>query len=484
MPRVLVPIDHSLAASALDRLEAPMKIFYSRHRNQAAVLQRRTFMKALGIGLSVPLAYKMSRLAIAQTGARPTRMFIMFVPHGVPMEHCEVGESMDFSRSGEGVLSPLEPFRNHVQVLRGLSNQVSTNHEAIRSVLTGRDGDNSIDFQVASALGTTAHVLGAHPYRANSAGPDHDAKLAHHGGWVTPITNPADALADLFAGVGAGAGGPSEVEQEVDEAEFRREALQLTERELASMQSELAGLTAEENKLQKHLESLQVLRAAQEGNGGIGVVGCSARPTLSAAESMMGKDPFDMNNFATILDGHLEAAAHAFVCGTARVVTLQCLHANAQVTMGFPGGPGIAKNHHDPLSHSWDAAGRADFAKVQKWFYSRLAEKFLKTLDQPDPADPEHSVLDNSVVLTCTEIADGANHNSEAMDVWIDGAPQASYLPWVLIGGGGGYLGGGRAVSLQGEDHRNVLAALAGAMGTPIATIGGANVTAPKGVLA
>ncbi len=405
----------------------------------------------------------------------------MFLPHGVPNEHYEVGESMDLAMSGEGILSPLEPYRNYLQVLRGLSNHVATNHEAITSVLTGREGDNSIDFQIANALGTTAHVLGAHPYRANSSGPGHDARLAYHGGWVTPVTNPADALDDLFAGLESSGDNSEEV---VDEAEFRKEAIMLSESELETMQQELSGLTTEVNKLQVHLESLQALRAAQDGGGGIGVVSCDTRPTLSSAEAMVGQDPFDMQNFGTVLDGHLEAAAHAFLCGTARVVTLQCMHANAQLNMDFPGGPGISKNHHDPLSHSWGADGRAEFAQVQKWFYSRLAEKFLSTLDQPDPADPEHTVLDNMTILTCTEIADGANHNSAAKEVWIDGQGEPSYLPWVLIGGGGGSLSGGRSVLVQDEDHRNVLAAVAASMGVTVESIGGSNVTPTAGVLA
>lgn len=457
-----------------------MKLFQTRHQAQRSWLMRRTFLKAVGLGIAAPLAYKMSKLAVAQPAGRPTRLFILFLPHGAPMEHFEVGEAMDLSMSGEGVLSPLDPYRKYLQVLRGLSNHVSTNHEAITSVITGREGDNSIDFQVASALGTTAHVLGAHSYRANSSGPDHDAQFAYHGGWVTPVTNPADALQDLFAGLGA----VDSPDQTVDEAEFRREALLLTEAEVSAMKGELSGLTSEVNKLQVHLESLQALRAAQEGGGGIGVVSCDGRPVLPSAEAMAGKDAFDMQNFGSVLDGHLEAAAHAFLCGTARVVTLQCMHANAQLLMDFPGGPGISKNHHDPLSHSWDQAGRAEFAKVQKWFYSRLAEKFLLTLDQPDPADPEHTVLDNMTILTCSEIADGANHNSALGEVWLDGKPVQSYLPWLLIGGGGGYFGGGRAVTLMDEDHRNILAAVAASMGVTLQTVGGAAATPSAGVLA
>src|SRR5690606_19821774 len=186
-------------------------------------------------------------------------------------------------------------------------------------------------------------------------------------------------------------------------------------------------------KLQLHLDAVRSLKAGS-GGGGIGVISCDSRPSLPAVEAMVGKDPFVHENFGMVLDGHLEATAHAFVCGTARVVTLQTMYANAQILMNFPGGPGFAENHHDPLSHSADAEGRTRFAQVQKWFYSRLAEKFLAVLDQPDPADPEHTVLDNTVVMVCTEISDGMMHESQANpQTWILGAPRETYLPFVLI---------------------------------------------------
>lgn len=438
---------------------------------------RRTFLKAVGLGVAAPLAYKMSRLAVAQTDARPTRLFIMYLPHGAPIEHYDPGDGFNLDASGVGILSPLEPYKQYLNVLRGLSmNDGADNHAAVRAVLTGfqeGEGADSIDFTIAQALGTRAHVLGVQPHRG--WGLDDDSRLVKHGDWVTPIENPADALEDLFEGLGTGAPSPEPV---ADEAAFRNAALGLTEREIEALQQEVGGLTAEENKLKLHLEAIRSLKAG--GGGGIGVVSCDARPSLPAAEAMVGQDPFVHEHFGTVLDGHLEAAAHAFVCGTARVVTLQVMYANAQILMNFPGGPGFASNHHDPLSHSADLAGRTDFAEVQKWFYSRLAEKFLAVLDQPDPADPAHTVLDNTVVLTCTEISDGMLHNGAAQDIWLDGGSRPTSLPFVLIGGGGGVLKTGGQYANTPVMHTDILATLAAAMGVPISTLGGQNVSMPE----
>jgi hypothetical protein len=143
--------------------------------------------------------------------------------------------------------------------------------------------------------------------------------------------------------------------------------------------------------------------------------------------------------------------------------------------MGFEGGPGIAKGHHDPISHSWDEAGREEFAVTQRWFYDRLAQKVLAVLDQPDPSDPEgNKVIDNTLVAVFSEVSDGANHNSDTTSVWLGGSEHPTYLPFTLIGGGSGYLTPGRIVDVEkGRTHVDALCTLADAMGVPIASIGG-----------
>jgi len=464
-----------------------MKLFRTRDLVLSQQLARRTFLKAIGIGIAAPLAFKMSKLAVAQSTARPTRLFIFFLPHGAPNEHWEVGADMALDANGVGILSPLDPYKKYLTVLRGVGNNVSTNHEAIPSVLSGvkLGAAPSVDYLVATALGTTPHVLGVKNFYPGSESLSSDAQLVNHGGFVTPIQNPYNALADLFDGLGAAAAPPTEV---VDEKTFRTEAIDLSIGEIEAMQAAIGDLTTEKNKLQIHLDSLRNLK---DSGGGIGVISCETRPSLPSAELLAGIADRDLTvaQFGTILDGHLEAAANAMLCGTARVITLQNMHANAQILMNFPGGPGFDMTHHDPLSHSSDATGRGNFAEVQKWFYSRLAEKFLAVLDQTDPADPEHTVLDNTTVLTCSEIADGQNHNSFVDEIWLTGSAQPSYLPWTIIGGGGGFFKGNQVADFgvvkgEGIDHRHILAAVAESMGVPLTTIGDLSVSSPAQVKA
>jgi Protein of unknown function (DUF1552) len=434
-------------------------------------LQRRTFLAALGLGIAAPLALRMSRLAVAQSGARLKRLFIIFVPHGFPVEHFDpVTDNGDFNLKAKGIggLGPLEPFKQHVTMVRGIGMaNMASNHVAIRAALTGfLEGGtvDSIDYVIAQGLKVTPHALGAIPYK-KTEGFSVDSHLMKHGGaWVRALESPLDAKAELFQGLGGG-GSP----MAVDEGAFQAEAVALTAKQVDRMKRELAGLTTEETKLGIHLEALQGLKAG----GDASPTSCTAVPSLPAVDATASIDPLDETQFAKILDAQLELAANAMVCGTGRVITLQCLWVNSNILMNFPGGPGIPTEHHIGLSHA--GLPREPYAKAQQWFFQRFADKLLTVLNQPDPADPTHTVLDNSLVYITTEVSDGGNHNSDAGETWVFGQPMYTYLPQILIGGAGGYLKpGGRIVKVEDKrPHTDVLATIADAMGVPLTNIGG-----------
>ncbi len=441
-------------------------------------LRRRAFLGAIGLGIAAPLALKMSRLAGAAPTARPTRLFVFYLPHGIPLEHYEplgTGADMDLAGTGVGILSPFTPYKSSVNVIRGVAmNDQANNHAAIRATLTGFSEGvakgtavDSIDATIAKALNVTPFVVGARPYTPG-AGFSSDSYLAQHGAWVRATEDPAAAADAYFANLVPPAGGT-----QVDEAAFRQDALALNIKELEAMQSSLSALTGETSKLKLHLDALMALKS---GGPGSGLVSCTARPTMPAVDAVRGKDVLDQQNFALVLDGHLEAAAHAMVCGAARVITMQNMHVNSDLDMSFPGGPNFPQGHHQPISHSWETAPRSDFAKCQQWFYQHLADKLLATLNQPDPLDPgtpSRTVLDNSLVYITSEVSDGANHNSDTTSIYIDGKEQKSHLPMTMIGGAGGYLKSQQVIDVTGRLHTDVLATLAAAMGAPVTTIGG-----------
>lgn len=438
-------------------------------------LQRRTFLKVLGLGIAAPLAHRIASIADAAPGDAPVRLFIYYVPHGWPIEHVNPIAGGDLS--GSNVLGPLAPYADRTTIVRGLTmNDGANNHAAVRAMLTGfSEGGNvdSIDASIAAALGVTPHVIGAMPFDP-IAGFTSDAWLVKHGTWVRANEDPASTADELFGGLGKMP--PPDGPPPVDDATFRAQTLALTEQELEQVHSAVAGLTTEQTKLSVHLDAVRELRA----NGGGSppeFLSCEERPELPLVEAVAGLDPQDQANFGRVLDAQLQAAAYAMVCGSAQVITMQNMWVNSNLNFGFEGGPGIAKGHHEPISHSSDVAGRVEFASCQRWFFDRLAQVMLSVLDQPDPADPDpnRTVLDNSLVYICSEVSDGFNHNSDSNDIWIDGMSIPSFLPSVLIGGAGGYLPGGRVVDVS-RSHLDLLATLSDAMGVPVTAIGGQGV--------
>src|SRR5689334_8038288 len=328
-------------------------------------LRRRVFLKALAAGVGVSLAMKMSKLVAAAPGVGPKRLIIIYLPHGMPVEHFDPGNGLDLASGGSKILDPLASFRSSVTVLRGVyMNDGASGHPAIRALLTGfAEGGavNSIDATIAASLGVKAHVLGVVPYAAGT-GFGGSSFLVKHGDWVCPNADPVSTATSLLGELRGGSTGTAQL----DESMFRAEALALGEAELEELARTVSGLTAERNKLAIHLESVR--KAKAEAAHGLVPSACTTIPGLPALEAARNLAPLDSSHFRRLIDAQLEVAAAAAICNTARVITLQTMWAGSDINFGFAGGPGVAKEHHQPVSHSMDAAGRAEFGQCQRWF--------------------------------------------------------------------------------------------------------------------
>lgn len=434
----------------------------------ARLVRRRTFLRALGLGLPLPLALQMSRLALAQpTNTRPKRLLIFFVPHGAPAEHYDppgLGRSVDLGASpGVGILKPFKPYQDQFVLLRGIEYVGHASHHASVAVLTG-DTPQSIDQVIAKGLSTKPLLLGAISYLKNSFGPDN--AIFRDKEWLAAELNPVKAAGRLVDG---GAGMPGAAAAEV---ELQKAALGVGIAELEAMQRELTSLTSAKTRLGIHLDSLRAFKdraAAGKPGGEPTHAACGAgnltNLELVRAASMNGANAnyfHDKTNFKEIFLAHMEVARTALVCGT-RVVGLQTMWPLGQISFGFMG---INKDHHDPLSHSRDAAGRAEFAKTQQWIYGQFEEHVLRPLRAtPDPLDPAHTVLDNTLVYVCSEVADGNEHTCRSQFIELHPNKYMTHLPLMLIGGGGGSLMGGQAVDFPNRTHKDLLATICNAMG-------------------
>jgi hypothetical protein len=133
------------------------------------------------------------------------------------------------------------------------------------------------------------------------------------------------------------------------------------------------------------------------------------------------------------------------------------MYANCEIDFGFMGSSGA---HHSALSHTGpqqDQVGlnittRDAFAKCQRWFFEQLVTHTLSALLEPDPADPAHKVIDNTIVYVMSEIGEGAWHPTKTAPIQPGPAPAVlSYIPSVIIGGGGGALKSGQVVTFDSD---------------------------------
>lgn len=469
-------------------------------------IERRLFLKALGLGMSAPVAWNLSRSAIAQAqNGRPKRLMVFFMPHGAPPEHYNpvfnTADPTNFSLDQQGVsiLGSLEPFKQNVNVLQGFKYLGGATHEGILTVLSNSQaaGVNdtttartSFEHVIANELGVRPLILGAVPHRP--CGLDKDGMLFWDGQPVVPEQNPAAAYDQLFGG-GGNAG--------VD-TQLRSALTALTARQVTALQTEVSGLTGLQSKLSIHLESIQSIDSVVPGQQS-----CDSAPDIPAVEAIRtgsaGQVPdassgcggffLDEPNFPDLLQAQLQVAAQALICNAAPVVGVQPMYTNADVDFGFMGSNGA---HHSILSHTGPQTGangpnlqtRAPFANAQKWLVDQLVTHVVSQLNVPDPADPGRTVLDNTLIYMFSEIGEGQFHTSASGTLFFN-TPEPSpiaYMPIVTIGGGGGAIRPGQVVRVNNDpqpDHNNVAASadrpagdiylsLAQAMGVNVASFG------------
>ena len=447
-----------------------------------SLLERRLFLKALGLGLAAPLALRLSKSATAATNGAPKRLFVMYFPHGIAPEHYNplmAGDGKDptqfaLDQTNESILGPLEPYKKWVNVYNGFQypGEYGT-HEGCVNVLSGANtGDDTtprttMDQVIAKGLGTKALVLGACSHQ--TFGIDLHGKMFWDSTAVDPQKSPVAAADKLFGNLGTG---PTVSADE----QLRSALVDLTSAEIQDLKTTVAGLTREENKLATHLTAVQALK----DSGGGTVSSCTSMPSLPTVDKVRkesagivvqpggGNDYFYQEaNFRTLFQAQLELTAQALICNAAPVISLMPMYPTAEFDFSFIGGaPGAGGwGHHNGLSHTQgqqtDSAQynspvsidnlkpdvRATFGRAQRWFFEQLTTNVVEVLAKtPDPAASDGSmVLDNTMIFCFSEIGDGAMH-LRLSEIMYPQVPE--YLPFVTIGGAGGGLKTQQVISL------------------------------------
>lgn len=401
-------------------------------------MSRRALLRGLGVSMALPW---MESLRVwgdeiggsGVSSSAPTRMAVLFSGCGFHSKEWWArgqGKAMELGK----VLQPLENFKEQMVFIRGLYNAEALKGN-IHSSQTGNllsgaplasGGDirsgTSVDQFVAQSLGTQTKlpslVLGCEKSNP-SVHKNYSMLYSSHISWSSPTTPtplevyPALAFDQLFKD-SAQKGDQSVLDAVLEDAgDVRRKISRLDQR-----------------KLDEYLNSVREVEQRIERAGNRGELQ-GWRPTLTKPDMARPADgyPQDIVEHMRLMSDILVLA---FQTDTTRVCTLKLN--NDHGTLRFP-HLGVDYMIHHLLSHS----DSDDWLKVNQFFLEQVAY-IVGRLDRIQ--EGERTALENSMVVLCSSMLNG-HHD-------------ASQLPVVLLGGGGGRIQGGQNLDYLGKDDRQM----------------------------
>jgi hypothetical protein len=395
-------------------------------------------LRGLGVSMALPWMESLSvwgdETKVKQPASQPpTRMAILFSGCGYHRNEWWAkgeGESMQLGK----VLHPLNDFRDRLTFIRGLYNAEALKGN-IHSSQTGnllsgaplaaggtiRSG-TSVDQVIARQVGRQTKlpslVLGCE--KANpSVHKNYSMLYSSHISWSSPTTPtplevyPALAFDQLFKDT-AQRGDKSVLDAVLADAQaFRRSISRL-----------------DQQKLDEYLNSVREVEQRIESAGQRGELQ-GWRPTLTSPNIPRPKDGFpqDIVEHMRLMSDILVLA---FQTDTTRVCTLKLN--NDHGTLRFP-HLNVDYMIHHLLSHN----DTDDWLKVNQFFLEQMAY-IARKMDGIQ--EGERTLLDNSMLMLCSSMLNG-HHD-------------ASQLPVVMVGGGGGKVKGGQNLDYLGKSDRQM----------------------------
>ena len=421
-------------------------------------LRRRQFLKQLGLSASaLPFLVGLPSLGLASPARPRQRLVIMFSPNGtIPTAFWPDETGAEFTL--KEIMTPLEPFKERLLILRGLCNRVRG------------DGDGHM-------RGMSCLLTGIELFPGNiQGGSDTPA------GWASGISIDQEIknffqsrpetrtrFGSLEFGVGVtdradpwtrmSYGGPNKPIAPISDPYQMYQKLYGQLRDKENLQSILDDVRDDLKKVQK-LISVEDSRLLEEHQALVkqmeAEVSEAGRRKLRVAAPTLEEGIADQNdNVPRLSRMQIDLLVNSFVNDMARVATLQYTKSVGQARMSWLD---ITENHHS-LSHEpdKDEAAQAKLIKINKWFGGELRYLLDKLANTPEPGD-SGTLLDNTLVVWTNELGKGNSHTLEN-------------IPFVLAGGGFGFQMG-RSLKFEKLPHNSLHLALAHGVGHRIATFG------------
>ncbi len=399
---------------------------------------RRTMLRGLGVSMALPWlesrpVWGDDPTVKGGSSEAPVRLAVLFAGngfHGKEWWAKGSGKEMELGQ----VLAPLADFREKMLFIRGLYNEQALKGN-IHSSQTGnllsgsplasggeiRSG-TSVDQHLAATYGRSTKVpslvLGCEKSNP-SVHKNYSMLYSSHISWTSPTTPtplelyPALAFDRLFKDE-VRRGDKSVLDAVMDDANDLRRQVSATD----------------QVKLDEYLESVRDVERRIEGAGKRGELQ-GWRPTLDKPNIPRPPEGIPQN-----IADHMRLMCDILVLGfqtdTTRITTLKLN--NDHSSLRFP-NLGVDYMIHHLLSHS----DTADWLKVNQFFVEQLAY-IARKLDAIQ--EGERTALDNSMLMFCSSMMSGGH--------------DATQLPVVMLGRGGGKIETGKVLDYRKDSNRQM----------------------------
>ncbi len=428
-----------------------------------AKITRRTLLRGAGVALSLPWLEAMmpsSARAASTVPASPVRMAMLYMPNGVNTAHWRPnGTGRDFTLSD--TLDPLASLKDEILVLTNLWNANSKGGDghyvkeaAILTCQTikktpGVDIANGISMDQLAAQKRTGCTpldsleLGIAPVAVGvDLAVGYTRIYGSHISWSNPNTplprelNPRAVYERLYR-----AGTP----QNVNAAKMDTLLLDRVLGDARRLKSEVGA--ADAARLDEYLTVMRGIeqRVEKASTGQKRTWKARVPLRMDAAPT---EHPASHEEHCRLM---LDMIAVAFQSDTTRVSTF--MFGNAVSNVSFRFLDGVSLGHHDTSHHGKTEDKLRQYQLINRWHVAQYAYLLgkLRSMKEGDS-----TVLDNSMILFGSAIADGDSHNPHN-------------LPLVLGGRGGGRIDAGQHLVYSDDTPlSNLYVSMLDAFGTPV----------------
>jgi hypothetical protein len=414
-------------------------------------LSRRGFLRGAGISLALPWldslplrgAESGKRIPVADEQVAPVRFACIYFSNGVEPIHWWARGAGAEMQLGPG-LQPMQPYTEDMVFLRGLFNEQARAHKSVHlgripnllsggwvstdqnDIRCGRTMDQVLASEMGSRTPLRSLVLGIEPTELRLE----DGLSMLYGSCISWASETKPATKEIY---------PARVfDLLVGNGRERRVDRSVLDHVLADAQALSSQLAAtDRRKLDEYLESIRDIETRMDhATKERRLEGW--RPTLTEPNMPRPADalPQDVPTHMRLM---IDLIVLAFQMDKTRLATCMLNNDLSQMNFGFLDG--VRGSLHLDLTHNGrDPEREAMYLKTNQFHVEQFAYlvKRLKALDEGG-----RSLLDNSLLLCCSNLFDGDKHEADEM-------------PMLLAGRGGGSLRTGRVLDYfdKGDENR------------------------------